>query len=108
MTDIQLLIIIGMMALGTAATRYLAFLLFPDSKETSPYILYLGRALPYAVIGLLVVYCLKSVSVTSFPFGLPELIAIVSVVLLHIWKKNTLLSIGVGTVVYMFLIQRVF
>lgn len=108
MTDTQLFITIGMMALGTAVTRFLPFILFPDSKETSPYILYLGRVLPYAVIGLLVVYCLKSVSIAVFPFGLPELIAIILVIILHLWKRNTLLSIGAGTIIYMFLIQKVF
>lgn len=69
---------------------------------------YLGKVLPPAVIGMLVVYCFKSMRLTAFPFGLPELIAGAVVVLLHIWKRNNLLSIGVGTVLYMVLVQTVF
>ena len=69
---------------------------------------YLGKTLPYATMGLLVVYCLKGISLTAFPFGLPELLAVVLIVALHWWKENSLLSIGVGTVFYMFLVQVVF
>lgn len=69
---------------------------------------YLGKVLPPAVIGMLVIYCLKSVNVLAAPFGLPELIAVAAVILLHVWKRNNLLSIGAGTVLYMFLIQVVF
>lgn len=89
-------------------TRLIPFLFFPKGKEIPLMIRYLGRVLPPAVIGMLVIYCLKSVSVTSWPFGLPELIAIAVVIFLHVWKRNNLLSIGAGTVLYMFLVQAVF
>ncbi len=99
---------ISALVLGTVATRFLPFLLFPPQRKTPAYILYLGDVLPYAVIGLLVVFCLKGVSVTAAPHGLPELIAIVCIVLVHLWKNNVLVSIGGGTVIYMILVQYVF
>lgn len=95
-------------ALGTMITRFTPFLLFPEKKEPPKIILYLGKVLPPAMMGLLVVYCLKSISITSAPHGLPELIAIAVIVLLHKWKNNVLLSIGGGTLVYMVLVQAVF
>ena len=101
-------IIIVLCSLTVFATRVTPFLIFHKGKEIPPLVKYLGKVLPPAVIGMLVVYCLKAVSVVSFPFGLPELIAIAVVVLLHIWKRNNLLSIGVGTVFYMVLVQVVF
>lgn len=104
----QSLIIIAMVTVGTLLTRFLPFLLFPDNRETPKYILYLGKVLPFAVIGLLIVYCLKSVSVLSAPYGIPETIAIGCIVLIHLWKENTLLSIGGGTILYMVLVQSVF
>lgn len=105
---IQTLIIIGMLVLGTVATRALPFLLFPPNRKTPAYILYLGKVLPYSVIGFLVVFCLKGVAVTNFPYGLPELIAIACIAVLHVWRNNVLLSIGGGTVIYMVLVQCVF
>lgn len=93
--------------LGTMATRFLPFLIFPEGKEPPKFITYLGTVLPYAVIGLLVIYCVKDALWTSF-HGLPELIAILFIIFLHKWKKNTLLSIGAGTVLYMFLVQTCF
>ena len=92
----------------TAATRFLPFLIFNEKRKTPPLVEYLGKVLPCAIMGMLVVYCLKDVSWTSAPFGLPELIGIAIVALLHIWKRNSLLSIGVGTVCYMLLVQLVF
>lgn len=89
-------------------TRLIPFLFFPKGKEIPKTVRYLGKALPPAVIAMLVVYCLKSVSITAYPHGLPDLIAILTVVALHVWKRNNLLSIGAGTVLYMFLIQAVF
>lgn len=106
--DSQALIMILIMAGITFAIRGLPFLLFPGSKETPPYILYLGKVLPYAIIGMLVVYCLKNVQITQAPFGLPELISTVFIVAVHVWKRNTLLSIAGGTLLYMFLVQVVF
>ena len=96
------------MVLMTAATRFLPFLIFNEKRKTPPIVEYLGKVLPCAIMGMLVVYCLKDVSWVSFPFGLPELIGIAIVALLHIWKRNSLLSIGVGTVCYMLLVQLVF
>lgn len=106
--DSQALIMIFIMTGLTFFIRALPFLLFPGDKKTPPYILYLGKVLPYAIIGMLVVYCLKEVSVTAAPFGIPELITVVAIVLVHIWKRNTLLSIGGGTLLYMFLVQVLF
>ena len=93
--------------LGTMVTRFLPFLIFPEGKEPQEFIQYLGKVLPYAVIGLLVIYCLKDVP-GSGTYGIPEFLAIVFIVLLHRWKKNILLSIGGGTVFYMLLVQFVF
>ena len=89
-------------------TRLIPFLFFPKGKEIPPIIRYLGRVLPPAVIGMLVIYCLKNVSLIAAPHGIPELLAIVAVVGLHLWKKNTLLSIFGGTAFYMILVQAVF
>lgn len=108
MTTGQRLIMIAMVALGTLITRFLPFILFPDSRPTPKVIQYLGNVLPYCVIALLVVYCLKHVSVVTYAYGLPELIAIVCIVGVHVWKRSSLLSIAVGTVVYMLLVQLVF
>ena len=108
LTPLETLIIIGMVALGTQITRFLPFLLFAGRDRTHPFVAYLGRVLPYAAIGLLVVYCLKSVTLTAAPHGLPEALAILCVAALHLWKNNTLLSIGGGTVVYMLLVQTIF
>lgn len=93
--------------LGTMVTWFLPFLIFPEGKEPPEFIQYLGKVLPYAVIGLLVIYCLKDVP-GSGTYGIPEFLAIVFIVLLHRWKKNILLSIGGGTVYYMLLVQFVF
>ena len=99
-------VLIAVMALTTAALRFLPFLVF--TKRTPPYVVYLGKVLPAALIGMLVVYCLKDVQVASAPHGLPELIAGAGVALLQAWKRNSLLSILAGTLLYMVLIQAVF
>lgn len=101
-------VIIVLVALTTLATRAIPFIIFPQGKKIPKAVEYLGKVLPPAVIGMLVVYCLKSVNPLSFPFGLPELIAGAVVVILHVWRRNNLLSIGTGTILYMFLIQYVF
>ena len=93
--------------LGTMVTRFLPFLIFPEGKEPPEFIQYLGKVLPYAVIGLLVIYCLKDVP-GSGTYGIPEFLAIAFIVLLHRWKKSILLGIGGGTVFYMLLVQFVF
>ena len=102
------LLIILVVAATTFATRLVPFLLFPKGKEIPGLIQYLGKVLTPAVIGMLVIYCLKSVSLISAPHGIPELIAVAVTAGLHVWKRNNLLSIGVGTILYMFLIQAVF
>lgn len=108
MTLTQQIITIGLVVLGTMLTRFLPFLLFPAGKATPKYIQYLGKVLPSAMFGLLVVYCLRGVSILSGSYGLPELISIALVVGLHIWKRQMLLSIAAGTVCYMLLVQLVF
>ena len=108
LTSVQTLIIILCVAAGTQITRWLPFLLFPEHRQPPAVITFLGRALPPAMMGLLVVYCLKGVSLTAPPHGLPEAIAIAVIVLLHHWRSNVLLSIGGGTAVYMLLVQVVF
>lgn len=108
MTLAQEIMTIGLCALATMATRFLPFFVFRANKPTPKYIQYLGKALPAAIFGMLVVYCLKSVNVLVGSHGLPELIAIVLVVVLHLWKRNMLLSIAGGTVCYMLLVQLVF
>lgn len=101
-------LIILVVALTTFATRVIPFLVFPKGKEIPKTVQYLGKVLTPAVIGMLVVYCLKNTLVREAPHGIPELIAVAVVAGLHVWKRNNLLSIGVGTVLYMFLIQVVF
>lgn len=101
-------IIIVLVAITTLATRAIPFIIFPEGKEIPKSVQYLGKVLPPAVIGMLVVYCFKSMNIFSAPFGLPEIIAGLAVVLLHIWKRNNLLSIGAGTILYMVLVQYVF
>ena len=113
MTDLPVsvihsLIIIVLVSLTTLATRAMPFIMFPEGKEIPKAVEYLGKVLPPAVIGMLVVYCFKSVNPLESPFGLPELIAGVTVAVLHVWKRNNLLSIGVGTILYMVLVQTVF
>lgn len=108
MTNAQIAITVALLAVTTYFTRLVPFLFFPDNRETPAFVVYLGQTLPFAIIGMLVVYCLKDVSLLQSPHGLPEAIAIVVIALLHIWKNNLLLSIGGGTVFYMFLVQVVF
>ena len=107
LTPIQTFITICMVTIGVIITRFLPFILFKNTKSNNSYISYLGQLLPYSVIGLLVVYCLKDVNFKEPAYGIPEAIAIICIVVIHYWKENTLLSIGVGTAVYMLLIQEV-
>lgn len=108
MTLTQQMITIGVVVLGTMATRFLPFLFFPQGKETPAYVQYLGKVLPPAVFGLLIVYCLKDVSLFSGMHAVPELISIGLVAVLHLWKRQMLLSIAGGTVCYMLLVQFIF
>ena len=102
-----MLLIFTMMA-GTMATRFLPFLLLGDKRQTPPFITYLGKVLPYAIMGMLVVYCLKGVSVTQLSSVAPAALGVGVTAGLHLWKRNTLLSILGGTVTYMLLVQLVF
>ncbi len=108
LSPIHSLVIIIVTAAVTFLTRLIPFLLFPAGKQIPKVVQYLGKVLPPAVIGMLIIFCFKNVSITSASHGIPELICAVLVVVLHIWKRNNLLSIGSGTVLYMVLIQTVF
>ena len=108
MTAAQRVFTIAMAALGTIITRFLPFLLFPAGRRTPAYVRYLGKVLPAAALGVLVIYCLKDVSFLSGSHGAPELISMALVTGLHLWRKNMLLSIAAGTVCYMLLVQIVF
>ena len=108
LTTAQAFIIIALLSAGTAITRFLPFLLFRDAARAPRYVHYLGRQLPPAAISLLLIYCLRYVSLTSAPHGIPEAISIFVVAALHIWKKNTLISITAGTACYMLLVQFLF
>ena len=102
------ILLITAAVLVTMATRFIPFLIFGEKRKTPAIIEYLGTVLPCAIMGMLVVYCLKDMVITAAPFGIPELIGCAVVALLHLWKRNTLLSIGAGTLCYMLLVQFVF
>ena len=108
MTLTQQIITILMCSLGTMITRFTPFLIFKDNKPTPEYIKYLGKALPGAVFGMLVVYCFKNVNIMSGTHGIPEALAVLGTVILHLWRKNMLISIAGGTICYMILVQIVF
>ena len=108
LTPVQTILMILAVAAGTQLTRWLPFWLFPEKKEPPTIVTYLGRVLPAATMGLLVVYCLKGVSWTAAPHGIPELLSVAVVAVLHRWKGNVLLSIAGGTALYMVLVQMVF
>ena len=108
MPDLHSALMIAVIALVTAALRFLPFWIFNENRKTPPMITYLGQVLPYAIMGMLVVYCLKDISFTNAPFGIPEAIGCAVVTVLHIWKRNTLLSIGAGTICYMLMVQFLF
>ena len=102
------ILLIAVAAVVTAATRFIPFLIFRKKDSTPAIVTYLGQVLPCAIMGMLVVYCMKDVPFFSAPFGAPEIIGCLIVALLHIWKRNSLLSIGVGTVSYMLMVQLIF
>lgn len=108
LTSTQTFLMIIATALGAIVTRFTPFLLFPEMKEPPKVITYLGKILPPAMMGLLVIYCLRNVSVQDSAHGIPELISILTIIALQKWKSNALLSIGVGTALYMFFVQVVF
>ena len=108
MTVAQHAIVIVLAAIATMLTRFLPFIIFRSDKPTPAFLSYLGKALPPAVFGMLVVYCLKSVSLLAFPFGIPELIGVASVIVLHLLFRKMLVSIAGGTVIYMILVNLIF
>lgn len=108
MTIPQQVITIGLCVLGTMTTRFLPFIVFSEKRKTPAFIQYIGKFLPSAVFGMLVVYCLKDVSLLQGSHGLPEFLSIIVTVLLHLWKRQMLISIAGGTVCYMLLIHFVF
>ena len=99
---------IAVAAAVIGVTRFLPFLIFGEKQQTPKIINDLGQVLPFAIMGMLVVYCLKDISFLSAPYGAPELIGCAIVAALHVWKRNTLLSIGGGTVAYMVMVQFIF
>lgn len=107
MTLTQQIITIGLCILATMATRFLPFLLFSEHRKTPPFIQYIGKYLPSAVFGMLVVYCLKDVDLSSQTYGLPEFAAILVTGVLHLYRRNMLLSIAGGTIFYMILIHLI-
>ena len=107
MTVTQQVITIGLCVLGTMLTRFQPFLIFRASKPTPKYIVYLGKVLPGAIFAMLVVYCLRNVSLTQYSYGLPEALGIAVTAGLHLWKRQMLLSVAGGTICYMLLLQFV-
>ena len=108
LTDTEMLIFIFVIAIATFSTRIIPFIVFHDEKKIPKYIDYLGRVLPYCITGFLIVYCLKDVSIFTKNHGIPELIAIIFVIAIHIYKKNMLLSVTSGTILYMILVNIIF
>ena len=108
MTTTQILMSIALLTLGTMLTRFLPFMIFREKAQLPKFVQYLGNALPAAIFSMLVVYCLKNVQFLSGSHGLPEIIAIAVTSALHLWKRQILLSIAGGTVVYMLLVQMIF
>ena len=108
MAEVHTWLLIAVMSAVTALLRFLPFIIFRGGRKTPEYILWMGKALPYAIMGMLVVYCLKTVSLAAAPYGAPEFIACILTAALHVWKRNSLVSIGGGTLCYMLLVQLVF
>ena len=108
LTTSQSLILIAILAAVTFFTRAVPFLLFPDKDRLPPVVRYLGQALPYSIMAMLVVYCYRNVKITSVVFGAPEFICALVILVLHRWKHNLILSIAAGTLLYMALVQTVF
>lgn len=108
MNNLHSALLVAVVALVTIGLRFLPFAIFSGNKQTPPYVAYLGKVLPYAIMGMLVVYCLRGVNIVAAPHGLPELISCALVAVLHLWKRNTLISIVGGTACYMLLVQLVF
>lgn len=108
MTNKELLLTAIIIVFATAIIRFLPFIIIRKSIAKRKYIKFLGDMMPYSMIALLVIYCLKDVNLIKYPYGIPELISIAIIIILHIIKRNVLISIGAGTIIYMFLVQTVF
>ena len=108
MNNYYALAAVAIAAVITALLRFAPFRIFGKGRKTPQWVSYLGTVLPFAIMGMLVVYCLKDVTLTDAPHGIPEALGCLIVVLLHVWKRNTLLSIGLGTLSYMLMVQFIF
>ena len=108
MNSTHTIMIIAVAAAVTVLLRFVPFLIFGGNRETPAFVSYLGKVLPYAIMAMLVIYCLRGTSLLRFPYGASELISCAAVVVLHLWRRNTLISIAGGTLCYMLLVQLVF
>lgn len=106
--NLHSILIVAVVAIVTIALRFLPFFIFGGKRKTPEIILYLGKVLPYAIMGMLVIYCLRSVTTAGLGAAIAQLIGCGLVAMLHLWKRNTLISIIGGTVAYMVLVQVVF
>ena len=102
------MIVIAVMGLAVLATRIVPVLIFGRGEKVPEFILYLGRVVPYTAMGLLIVYCLRDMPVLEAPHGLPEIVSLAVVAGTYLWKRNTILSVVIGTALYMFLVQSIF
>lgn len=102
-----MILTVAVVVAATLLTRFSAFLIFPPGKKAPDFVQYLGKALPAAVMGMLVIYTFKDTIVFSYPYGVPELIALLVTVGMHLWKRNMFMSIGIGTIVYMLIVQNI-
>lgn len=107
MTSFEMVLTVAVVVAATLLTRFSAFLIFPPGKKAPDFVQYLGKALPAAVMGMLVVYTFKDTIVFSYPYGVPELIALLVTVGMHLWKRNMFMAIGIGTIVYMLIVQNI-
>ena len=108
MTELHTVLLVAVASAVTILLRFLPFAVFSGRRNTPAFVVYLGKVLPYAIMGMLVVFCLKGVSLTAAPHGIPEALGCLIVAVLHIWKRNTLLSIAAGTISYMLMVQFLF
>ena len=106
-TDMHAAALVAAMSAVTILLRALPFLIFRRGRKIPSYLAYLGDVLPQAIIGMLVIYCLKDMTFAQAPYGLPELIAAAAVVGLQVWRRNSLISILSGTAIYMLLIRLI-
>lgn len=107
MSDLHSMLIVAVTAGGTILLRFLPFFVFGE-KKTPEFLDYLGKFLQYAIMAMLVVYCLKGVSFAAAASWLPAVLGVTVVVVLHVWKRNTLISIVGGTICYMIMVQGIF